>query len=51
MSMKNLKKIAGELKDYHAFINSQKPTKEKKETLEEHLIHFLCFIGTFGHSS
>ena len=48
MGRKSLKKIVGELRDHHDFINSQKTTKENKEVLEEHLICFLNFIGAFG---
>ena len=46
MNRRNFNKMVDELKDHHNFINSKKTAKENKEKLEEHLLHFLNFVGT-----
>ena len=48
MNRRNFNKMVDELKDHHNFINCKKTAKENKEKLEEHLLHFLNFVGTFG---
>ena len=51
MNRKSFKNMVNELKEHYAFINGQNPTKENKETLEEHLLHFSNFIGAFRDGS
>lgn len=51
MSRKNFNKLVQELKTHHNFCNPKKTPEENEVKTQEHLLHFLNFIGTFGDGS
>ena len=51
MNRKSFKKLAKELKSHHNFNNPKKTPEKNEVKTQEHLLHFLNFVGTFGDSS